>query len=140
MYLCVWCNDFSSFYDFDIWCWNCYDSAVFYVCFNTTFSVFIVNPSCCCQYTITNTFQIRLRRRDLYFKPAIHLESQLTQFYCESFLTKQCLLTYLSTFAKIRYHDNIVDLFIPNHFPKVCHRTFLWTYDLKCQTKMKLIL
>ena len=31
MYVCVWSLDFASFYDFDIWFWNCYDGVVFLV-------------------------------------------------------------------------------------------------------------
>ena len=31
MYLCISGIDFSSFYDFDIWFWNCSDSVIFFV-------------------------------------------------------------------------------------------------------------
>ena len=39
MYLCVWGIDFASFYDFDIWFWNCFDSVVSFLFF--IFSCFI---------------------------------------------------------------------------------------------------
>ena len=78
MYVCVRGINFASYYDFDIWLWNCSHSFVFH---------FIIEKIC---LKVSNNYKSSAEKVDIYIKIFLGLHFYLDINYC-----KYRNLTYL---------------------------------------------